>query len=1561
MKRGVLICVLIGILLVNVFISFVLADNIDNVLNKGIKTSVEIMQDKEEQRFQEDQIYALVKNQQEAMGLENNTLTVGIYTDNLKIAEDLSNSTKNNSLNIIKSEVIQKKNATLAKNYVPKGVKKISAKDFDKKVGAVKQKKEIQKKNDVKKKEVAKNKTIALKKKTAVKATVKKATAKVIQSVTDLSFGVFGLSGYAVKELSYYNLELPNSPETPGEVNDVTNPRLSEGKFSILGLITGNAIIGTPDWSFDGSKKGKGNFIWKGNMTSSAGLEQHFELSLQINMSKKNSQGKTPVNGIVYSKGYYLNDYLQKWVEFDYEGTKVGSTGWLREAGSKSLTLTNVTSKDYVIFLAYSCAKWYEESWECNDGKWVIFAVETGNVSYNKEIGDVPDMEYSEVKDLDITNIPSILKQFNVSAFDFQPVLVDGGIIAPNNNFEAPLESAQKIDFYVVNFGNRNLTNLSYEIDVGESSIAEVVSAQLPSNVGINKSERGSITLYLKERGNFKFNLYLKPDSMEVDTSDNMEIFNFTIGEPITTRQRTDPLNQSWNRTINYTIKEGYTYKAFDNSSQLYIISGTNKMRTVWGGYWHGTSINPTIRVTSKPILTEEALFSTPWVAAIFVGGEMLTGDRETVEYYVEITNTQTNKSYTTPLLESMYKYYFAPKALIPDFEFCVNYTQKVILKGGTNEQIDIMDPKPFNLCNSSKFLNMFVARRLLKLDGNYVVVSGGLDEKYFEEGQNISYFVTFTDPRNPSVTYNTTILGTADKPGFFRTEDLFKNRYIDYSNGEWISGKATLLNIPNARGNTSVKFGTKNEKLHFVWRGWNVNVNLGMILKMKDELIQNHKSLYAYSFSRYSYIDGKSWKSYMSYSINLQKPSYMDMEYFKDILSKTSRRFSIRDVNTNKIVYERSWDCGLIKSQFKPQIYDKYYYDYHQFCISSYYQSSDLINYSEFEGFKDGHYYDFNYVISGEKINFFAPISSMRILYIDGFQLIANNPLLRTRFYNLQNHPTYIGISGAEVRKGVDYVPGFSIRYSPKNNRINLDTQSAEEVDVSKREIPLSDLGTFEDGFYLTDSLDFIIKNNTKMPIFNSIFMTITPIKDAASIDFTRKQFNCKLGRYDMVCYRSNSGYNVNYIDTINNFMYSISLIDESNRFIKKYRDNPKKYDAVLYDILTEIDGNPIMSLETSEYFENDFYIDGYYSGKQLDFPFTYMGIYNETTCNLQYSRNYQYVLLDEGFKSKDAGSLVQTVFLNQGKDYTNFQFSFYLRDGNEIRFIGNFSKYWDIYGLLPCYFARLNLTDGKAYSIIVKSLNSKFVSIERDFVYKDNYYDTIINKYSKYLKKIPELNTTLAAADISNKYLFKDGRVYQLENNYIYLPRTTLQPRFGFLDRISQKSGKVTYFTSYNSFNAPKFKNYNGQEDISKEELKEYILGNSSTLMDSKRYYYFYVYLYEDIYEFYKTAPTNYNTFNTSIGGISCYVTRDGYSNRNLQNASRVTLHCTWANLDELEIYTVAMHQIFENKSENDLYNLDSGTLYDMKDNYFEPVLRKYTTWFKPTPFNTTYDAYN
>ena len=516
--------------------------------------------------------------------------------------------------------------------------------------------------------------------------------------------------------------------------------------------------------------------------------------------------GRNVVNGIVFNEGYYLNTNTRQWINFSWEGTQIFSrdgeglnqnTGWVRGGGqgnptpSASLTLEDHTDEDYTIFLGYVCSKFFQISWDCNEGKWIIFVVETGTIDYHSNIGDVPEFEYTEIADLDISDIPSILKQFDVDVFDFQPTLNDLLNVEVERDVSGEVGTIQELRFFVKNLGNQEVNNIIYQLDIGERSLVEVVNADLPSGLGVDEGAFGTIEILLKEEHRQTITLWART-SLEVDTSDNMALFTLEAGDKARLNSVRDRVSYHGN-TGDVLIVNREPFEVVSNfADRLFIKAGNDLVRTVFGGYYNETSINPTLKVYVRPILVEEALYSTPFVNSIFVGGEVLTGDREVIHFSVKIINSKTNVFYETPELESQFKYFFNPKDLIPDFEFCTDYLVETTILGGNEETIDVIEAGTFNLCNFSKTGGTFSARRILKSDGDFVVITPSFDKRYYDS-LDVEYYIEFNDSLRNRI-YRTQNYNIAEGVVVAPLNSILLGSTVDFVTGTLLQGRVVLL-----------------------------------------------------------------------------------------------------------------------------------------------------------------------------------------------------------------------------------------------------------------------------------------------------------------------------------------------------------------------------------------------------------------------------------------------------------------------------------------------------------------------------------------------------------------------------------------------------------------------------------------------------------------------------------------------------------------------------------------------------------------------------------------------
>ncbi|MGK0232614.1 MAG: hypothetical protein ACI9P9_000708, partial [Patescibacteria group bacterium] len=611
-------------------------------------------------------------------------------------------------------------------------------------------------------------------------------------------------------------LDLPGLPEQPGSIDAVNNPKLSRDKVKIFNFLTGNAIIGIPDWSFDGTDEENGNFLFRSSYIASGGNVQHFDLSLNINWSKNDLQGRGPVNGIVFNQGYYLNTKNEEWVNFSWDGTQIWSrdsdgenkdTGWLRSAEegqpipSASLTLEDHTDDDYTVFLGYSCLKFFEQSWHCNEGKWVIYVVETGSVNYHVDIEDVPALEFEgNVADLDISDLPSVLEQFNATLKSFQPDLNDILIVENIDELSGDIGNIVDLQFHIKNLGNKRINKIDYELDIGERSLIEVVNVDLPNTLEENETKIGTVSLLLKEEHQQKITLWARTD-LEVDTSDNNAEFQIFAGDKTSLYNIPDrvPYHGNNGEVISVRNETFLIDRSYDEN--LEVKSGTDLVRTIYGGYFDDLSINPTMQLYVNPVYTFDIITGEPFVNSIFMGGDMLTGDREPVEFKVRITNVDSGEYYDTQNLESQFKYFFNPKELIPNFEFCTDYISEVIWMDGTEETIDVILPKTFNLCSLStrQTIGNFKTRRIVKNDRNFVVVIPQLIPDYYDT-LDLGYLLEFSSFRDSNPKFYTPHLNVLDGPALIPVEDIFGNRNINYNVGERFYGLVHFLDPVSLR-----------------------------------------------------------------------------------------------------------------------------------------------------------------------------------------------------------------------------------------------------------------------------------------------------------------------------------------------------------------------------------------------------------------------------------------------------------------------------------------------------------------------------------------------------------------------------------------------------------------------------------------------------------------------------------------------------------------------------------------------------------------------------------------
>ncbi len=1291
-------------------------------------------------------------------------------------------------------------------------------------------------------------------------------------------------------------LDFPDYPSSPGNPEDVAKPKLNFFR-RIMNFITGNAIIGIPSWSYDGASEG--NFIWGVDYTEEVYDMRHFDLSLGV---------KEGVNSVVYSKGYYLNEKQGKWEDFNYTGTRVGNTGWLREKGGASLTLSNFSDSDYAIFLGYSCLKADETSgWDCNDGKWVVFVVETGSVYYHGN-DDVPPMEYTENKDLNILDIPSLLKQLNISEYDVQPVMHDALIISSKTEFNISVGEISDLNFYIKNLGNRNLTNLSFELDIGEGEIAEIISAELPDSIGVNETKEGRISLLFKEQGSFGFPLFLEPKEEEVDTSDNIIRFKVQVGEKIISKYPEDSRNsdERWNRQINYTVKEPYSYSQF-NESSLYVISGVDKIRTIFGGYSEGKSINPTLAVELKPLVVEEAISSYPFFASIFIGGKMLTGDREKIDYFVEITNENTGEKYTTPLMESMYQYYYNPRELIPNFEFCTNYTSRVVVTSENKETVDIKEPEAFNLCDFNKYLAAVSVKRLKKSNGEYVVIGGGFDSEFFN---TVRYKIEFTDSKNPSIKYETPEINSSEI-AMFKIKDIIP-RYIDYTNGEIFYGKVILLDMPELAIGENLSF---DEGMYFQWSGWSVRQGLNVGLELKDDKIRVFNHFDVSAFSRKAEV--VPWQTTVDFYFLVYPQDYMSEEYVNEILRETDFRVVIRDLSTNKEIYNVLFNGNQLNKvgpyrilylnhlQTMKQLPNFTYGDMYEVSLKPI-DNSDL--------------FDLTYYTGG----------SFKFIYFDALNLLANNPLLRTRFKYLYNAPRILKVY-SNNRIHIDYVP--------KNMHINenKEVEIYTEEEINSREILINDLPGINPDFWEDSYLPAVQRKYINPKVYLSL--DVLPFGQSS---IKKTNFNCKIGKYEGICNRDNSKLFFVYFDKVNNFMYTVKL--EGAILLKRYRDNPKYFDEIFYDILSEIDRNPVQ-LGAPYCVSNKF--ESYDSNPSASTGGSAYGLYfplefKSGACVATSAGNDFYI----NFNSYAPEFDIKLTEAESGEEVYSSKVNGYL---SRIYISGNYSTYYTY----QIYFNSLNLSEDKHYIAEASSDSSATFLVKPALILKPrNAYNMLLNDYSDYMRKIEELNSTILGP--------KDYSEMQRNNWHCgYGKYNNIQFGSGDSDLIvsALDSRQGDFFKAGFSVN-PKTIPYEGEE-TSYDELINNTYGERRLMLDSDKFYKFSVWGFNDIYDYYVNAPVNTNTFDTALSGISCVSSSDGAYAITHSGKSLLRLKCKWSNINDLKVYEVQISQVY-NKTVSSFGFLDSASQNEFR-NYAEIVLGKYLEWYPPTPLlNTNFYTY-
>lgn len=1400
-------------------------------------------------------------------------------------------------------------------------------------------------------------------------------------------------TGYVIRSGSYYDIDLPSAPYNP-EINEFSN------KYSLFKTLTGMAIIGLPKWAYDGSKSS--DSIFEAKYTKSGlpnpGLGTTvFDLQLGSNMSREGA-----VNGIVYNTGYYLDENKNKWVPFNFDGTQIGNTSWLREKGSASVVLSNFTKNDYAVFLGYACVKSKDSAWSCNEGKWTAFVLGLGNVSYTQNIGEVPAMGYSDIKDLNLTDIVSILKQFNVSALDFSPPIVDVLLISEKPNVQTTSGTVEKLPFRLVNVGNREINNLSLTLDLGENSIAEVVSANIPSSIPINSSVSGSIEILFKEAVNFNLYLYASKLYDEVDTSDNSFTFNISIAGA---EGNSNPVDNGTNyevRYINYTVKEPYSKQNYTSGSgELSVISGTNKIRTVFGGYFANRSINPTLEVDFRAKLTQEAISSSPYLSSFYVSGKMVTGDRENVPYRITITNTKNGKKYYTDTLESLYSYYFNPKDIIPDFEFCTTYNVKAdVVSDNTSETIDVLKIKPFNACPNLNFVVPINVKRLQKLDGEYILITGGkMDERLYENGY-IDYTITFTDTEGKK--YTTPVLngsqGYSLLPLYGNGSifgDKFKNAYFG-NDGRVLTTKVEVIRVNSKKSYAQ----TDTFNTGFTWNGWNATQTvLTNDLLLRDEKIKPFYQSFDFTANgnlvTNPYINESPWdtKVRLSYYTYVANPSYMSHDVYDKILLESGFIFSIYDLTQETEVYHLEYNFKDIIS-----------------CSGHLANGVDITCLSQIKplpAFINGDVYESRLSITGKHSDKFIPTPPLRVMYIDAYQFIQNNPLLRTRFAYLYNAPGSMTIKGEEVKNGAKYIPSITLTYLPKNTKVNSTTGQISVLskeEVNQRLISSDQLGVLEgsypQGYY---HLDYLYDENYPD---TSVYLTLDIIPTDISTQTQKNQFNCNIGRYSGFCKRDTGGLQFNYLDSGNGFLYRITLSDVNRVFLKRYRDNSQFYDSIIYDILSEIDRNPIIDFSIPTTFDK---IKSYTSGA------TYYG-FGPTILGQGYNdwsgvgRN----LFDNYYLYSNAPLINIGNYVDGVSIYAD---SIYLKDttNNTLYYINGTNTDLRNGMELSQALSKLNLVEGRKYSVdlrVKQYAGKKIVpSISTSFVYWRNY-SQIYQFVSKDLKKIPSLSSTVIGPSLTNS---KDYNCMNISRpGCVFYNHTNVWgDSYGYGS--GDRAGSTMIMGSANDFVAPRFMTQFGiywptyagpdantnvmrryysssplssassytsatfvvnpkgvvpfdeNEQISFEEFSkniDNITGIPLLSSDNNKYYTFSKYKFDDVYKYYNNIPINSNSYDSRVSDSIVCTSRKEYQGPDsvnfgrfnasdfIKKGSHLMLICYWSNMNKLEVYHIAIDQFYPDKTVTYLNNLDSSTANDFKNNYANVVLGKYVEWYPPTP---------
>jgi len=1493
------------------------------------------------------------------------------------------------------------------------------------------------------------------------------------------------VTGNAVLEEYTSDLELPEMPETPGNYKELGN--LNGGNVRAFSFITGGAILNVPDWAMNGEDNSETKLSAEFSKTEGNQEVHHFDLKREDSLGQIREDKTFPyTRAVVYNGGYYLDEKAGEWKPFKFKGLRIRQTDWLLESASgtsekgkyefthykvsAALTISDYTDKDYAVFLTYICRKPdNDKPWECNDGKWVLDVVETGDVNYHKAPDNFGGINYEET-DLDVSDVPNLLNQLGLSAVDVQPRLDDSLLFAAKESYEYNVDEIGSIDFIVANLGNKKLEDIKYEIDIGEKELADVINIDVPKNLEVGETGDGSVTLRFKEEGKWKFPISVIPTNSEVDTSDNYLTFNVTVGEPITVKTATDDLYTEWNREINYTIKEPFTKinVANDGEANVFVSSGTDKVRTVFGDY-RGAAPNelPRAKIHFEPVVSKEAISRDYFASAIHIGMELLAGDKEVVKFYMNIKNEKTGRIYTTPAMESNYKYYYKTTDLIPDFEFCTEYSAEVFIVSNVYDALLFNDPKNIIFKNEKCMVggggpvNIFSAgsERKLKLEGDYVVVAGAANKQLILP-LGTEYYVNFKDPVTGEI-YKTPENIVIGKTKLFKLSELFPGREIDFENGETFEGKVVFPDIQPDVEQSVYDALTKN-----------IPLKLKIGDKYITTLIDDEADLelidapirFVYHGAAVSATRARGWESVIFAGWRIVYPKYYEQEVIDKINSESLFGFAINDITTGDEVYrvENIDYENFVWSKKHPAKGYKSgdFYGWETGSVSG----NSFRDVKPFLDFEQGHFYELYPFVTGERASLYSPAKRGVVFYIDGYQIIANNPLLRTRFLNMHNAPISIL---STVTGGI---PRITIKEMPDNLVYNPETEKIEKIDISEREIKLKDLFTisintskgqglsnffhgegnvrgplqnrvngeiYREGIYEYEDVEYVNDGEYIYPLFEDLTIQIVPvegIKDKELSTRTTLKFNCKVGKFDAVCQRGNYGYTVGYIDEVNGFLYWIDLkaskIDtyrnpgiriqnevssrlskkQDSNFIVRNRDNPRLHDSVVYDILSEIDRNPIESFELKDVFEKEILKPGVlnvlyepilYEGgtkDRGDYPLidyipkdkrdTYENWAIDEASWLISDREID-ITEDMGKASILVYSMKATVrdFDDGNKIVAEKEFDF----SNEETVVHKRKDVRNVKGLarnlanleVSKWFYSLGLEPYKRYSVDTEFIDTnspetKITSYPLVFTHRPNYEDLVLNKNNEFVKKIPELNSTLLpemkkVSSYSSRGERQSGEIPPALSYINGAPQQLLYDQWQADE----------FYNSGPLFRAtfvvdPEGANLEDGEQVSKNEFENNLDGeNSGKLLNIDKAYQFEVYKMNNIYDWYLTAPSNdLNTLDTDLRGVICYssehlIENTGYrytyfqKDYEEQESFMFPLFCVWGNMNDLSIYHLQMNAEVDKDKETQKNKYSEQWPNKAKQDdiraYVETVLAQYLKWYEPTDIlNTTFQAY-